>query len=163
MKTRPRIVTGLSLAAIAALASLAWSGISKAQFFGGSFGSPVPVARGAGANNVISSDAITVAVAKSNDVVWAYSKHTGAWKKALVKNPAKKAIDPILSERVACFSFGNDVFAFSADTGDWDVAHLDAPADPVVLHDWARVEIGTKLFAFSAKTGKWAMVDIAAD
>jgi len=159
MTTRFQIGSLVAIVAVATVTALAWPGTTKAQFGGGGIAGPAPNATG---TNVVSSDAILVAVTKQSDAVWGYSKHTGAWKKVALQNPAKKAVQPVVSELVACVSFGNDVYAFSGTTGTWDVAHLDAPADPIVLHDWARLEIGTKLFAFSAKTGKWEMVDIDA-
>jgi len=65
---------------------------------------------------------------------------------------------------VVVYALGRYAYAYSAETGRWDVAELPegARAAPLVGSDGITIQGSGHLYTFSASTGKWDHVDLGA-
>jgi hypothetical protein len=89
--------------------------------------------------------------------VAAYPSRDGGWVVQELKEPTDGQITPLLSGNLAAYAIGHHVYAFTADSGRWDVLDLAEGAEPqpVLSHQHISVESGGRLFVFSANRGRW--------
>jgi RNA polymerase sigma factor (sigma-70 family) len=97
------------------------------------------------------------------DQVAAISSKGGKWKTQDLATPASGELMPVLSNALAAYAVGGQVYAYSAEADRWDVLDLGPgkSASPVVGASTILVEDGDRLSVFGAKTGKWETTDIA--
>ncbi len=69
---------------------------------------------------------------KTIDQVAAFSRHTGEWKVQRLLKPAQDELTPLVSVGLAVYQVGNDIYAFSEQTGTWGVLHLEGEEKPGV-------------------------------
>jgi RNA polymerase sigma factor (sigma-70 family) len=108
---------------------------------------------------VSAGDVLALAItAKSIDHVAAFSALTGEWVKQHLRKPVEGSIKPIVSTGCAVYQAGNDVYAFSSNTGTWGALHLEGDEKPMVTVSTASVAAiqGNKVYIFPLKQGKWS-------
>lgn len=109
--------------------------------------------------------ALQIVVSPDNDMVWGYSKHTGAWHPLELVRRTRQPPKVLCGEWVAIVQAAGYVYGFSAVKGVWDTLQVgqSAMAAPVVMADWATISTPGRIHAFSGQTGKWASLDVQAE
>lgn len=82
----------------------------------------------------------------------------GRWSKQSLLEPVKGKLVPITYRGQALYQAGNDIYEFSARTGQWAVLHLTGSevASFTMKDDVTFVQQGQSLHVFSVFTGKWS-------
>jgi Bacterial type II/III secretion system short domain len=106
----------------------------------------------------VSSVDVIVSWSASNDAIWGFSKPTGKWTRQAIDPPAKGRVRPIAAQGLAVLQSGTDFYAYSGQTGAWDVLRLPAGHTPniEVSREMAVVHDGEDLYTFVPSTGRWS-------
>jgi hypothetical protein len=101
---------------------------------------------------------IIVSMSENGDAVWGFSKTTGNWTKQEIRPASKDELRPTVSFSVASLQVGKRVYAFSGQTGRWDVLRLAVDQKPrVQVHlDMVLVTDGQTIYTFADATGRWS-------
>lgn len=95
------------------------------------------------------------------DVVSGFSTVTGKWTTQQIEPPAKDALVPELSQHIALLRVEQRIYAYSGQTGRWDVLHVPEGRKPEVVHtqDLIVVKDGHAVYTFADSTGRWSSPD----
>lgn len=113
----------------------------------------------------LTSENLFVALGVKRDRIWANSMKFGAWQRQTLPRGALGPIVPMLSPNIVCFQAGNQIFAFSAHTGNWSSTTIEdaLPVEMQLTEDvlWFRQD--SRIYTYCAKPGNWSKVDVARD
>ena len=89
---------------------------------------------------------------------------SGTWHSQELHKPIDGRAVPIVAAGVVVYNLGQDVYAYSAEAKQWDVALLPegTRAAPTVGPGTATIESDGHIYTFSGKTGKWNHIDVRA-
>jgi hypothetical protein len=104
----------------------------------------------------IAGKEVIVTWSEPKDVVWAFSKKLGKWTKQEFDPPATGM--PIVGDSVVVWQVGSNYYAFSGESGRWDVLRLKSGRSPKFsLQDYyAIVNDGEEGFIFANSSGRWS-------
>lgn len=92
----------------------------------------------------------------------AFSAHTGEWKTVELAETVHGKIWPVIGPGSALYQSGSTFYAFSSQTGKWDVLKLTPGPNPQekprgnLSPKYISVQHGDRIYAFSLKHGKWS-------
>jgi len=88
----------------------------------------------------------------------AFSATTAEWATRRLLNSVKEQIAPVLSPSCALFQEGNNLYAFSAQKGLWDVLSLRDGEKPraMINTTYITVQQGDRIYVFPFKQAQWS-------
>jgi len=107
---------------------------------------------------------VVVSWSEKGDAVWGFSKSIGKWTKQEIQPAAEEELVPLVSSSVAAVQIGHAIYAYSGQTGRWDILRLPADREPRVSVDADMVLVSDEegVYTFANSTGQWSSPDATA-
>lgn len=95
------------------------------------------------------------------DAVWGFTTSTRKWTKQEIQPAADEELAPLVSGSLAALQVGHAIYAYSAQTGRWDVLRLPADRKPQVsIHpDMVLARGEQDVYTFPISSGRWTSRD----
>lgn len=107
---------------------------------------------------------VVVSWSEKGEAVWGFSKSIGKWARQEIQPAAKEELVPLVSSSVAALQVGQAIYAFSGQTGRWDILRLPENRKPRVSvnADMVLVTDEENVYTFANSTGRWSSPDAIA-
>jgi len=112
----------------------------------------------------IASQEVIVSWSEKGDAIWGFSKNTGQWTRQEIQPAAEDELVPVVGGSVAGLQVGGAIYAYSGQTGRWDILRLsgDRKLQMSVDSDMVLVMDEQSIYTFADSTGRWSSPDAAA-